>query len=91
MAVFEGMLASYQEDVASLFSSHVIELVIYDEVERFPQFHDELFNYPFKHRKNIVRSLTVTDVSEVIEDYPYYNQVVEFQKSEVCLEANPFV
>jgi hypothetical protein len=58
--------------------------VIYDEIERFPSYQDDQFNYPFESRKNIIRSLTVRDVSEVVEeddgsgDYSYYSQIAEF-------------
>jgi hypothetical protein len=53
-----------------------MELVIYDEVERFPSHDDDFFSYPFTKRKNIAKSWTVTDVSEVSADYTYYNQVI---------------
>lgn len=50
-----------------------MELVIYDEIERFPSFKDKLFNYPFTNRKNIPWSWTVDNVTLVKEDYTYFN------------------
>ena len=90
IAIFEGANTDYIEKVDALFANHIIELVIYDEVEKFPSFSDERFNYPFIERKNIINSFTIDDTSAVVDDYAYRSQKIEFQMSQVCLEANPF-
>lgn len=41
-----------------IFNEHWIEFVVYDEVERFPNWNDKNFDYPFKNRKNIVATFS---------------------------------
>ena len=53
-AVYEEAQASYLANVTSIFKEYIFEMIVYDEVERFPSDTDPLFNYPFTQRKNII-------------------------------------
>ena len=45
--IYDAMQLNYQDTVTELFGENVFEMVVYDEIERFPSNTDPLFNYPF--------------------------------------------
>ena len=45
--MYDGLMEEYMANVTSLFKESIFEMVVYDEIERFPSNVDPLFNYPF--------------------------------------------
>ena len=58
-----------------------------DETEKFEDWNNDAFNYPFTSRKNVLNSfklgLTFNDST-----YSYYNTDLKLQKSLACLEPS---
>ena len=52
--MYDGLMEEYMANVTSLFRESIFEMVVYDEIERFPSNVDPLFNYPFTLRKNVI-------------------------------------
>lgn len=70
-----------------------MELVIYDEVEKFRSYNHPEFPYPYEKRKttlsNFPFGLEVPVSSDGKDyDYPYKEDLVDFRISQVCLEAD---
>jgi hypothetical protein len=85
----------------SLFSKFDFQLVVYDEIEKFRNYDDPMFGYPYDDRKIQVNSFTlnptyfqIEEVSshllyeKVPDNYLYTSQQVNFKKSYVCLESH---
>jgi len=53
--MFDGLMEEFMANVTSLFRESIFEMVVYDEIERFPSNVDPLFNYPFTLRKNVIQ------------------------------------
>ena len=73
------------------------ELVLYDEIEKFRDYDDSQFNYPYQPRKTKLNSFTLdnsqfeyVDGTYSLLDYEYPRQDIKFQGSEVCLESHWF-
>lgn len=80
------------------------QIVIYDEIEKFREYDDPQFSYPYEDRKIQVNSYTLdveffelkdfeykfdkVGVTKELINYEYFSQQVIFQKSYVCLESH---
>ena len=67
-----------------------MEIVVYDEIEKFRRYDHPEFQYPFEKRKNTLEefsfSLDVPDDGNNY-DYLYKDDKLQFRISQVCLEA----
>ena len=45
-------ILAYKNHVSSLFEKFDMEVVVYDEVEKFRSYNDPQFSYPYQKRKN---------------------------------------
>lgn len=69
-----------------------MEIVIYDEIEKFRAYSNPEFPYPYERRKITLSEFTFDlDVPESPDgknyDYIYKQDMLEFRISQVCLEA----
>lgn len=55
----------FEEILLAKFKAHQIELVMYDDVEKFPKHNDPNmnFNYPFTSRKNNIYSFVIKNLT----------------------------
>ena len=91
-----------QED---LFDNYEIDVVIYDEIEKFREPNilspkgDMEFNYPFQNRTSLVTANTIDikPINFIPEfngdeyNYEYKTNLISFKLSQVCLESNPIL
>ena len=92
---YELYIKSINEDI---FGSFDLQLVVYDEIEKFRDFDHPLFGYPFDERKIQINSFTMDTSFFKVLDNPFYEaealnygytaQQVNFKKSYVCLESH---
>ena len=54
MANWEDALSGYQKHVKTMFDLFDMEIVIYDEFEKFRHYNDPQFSYPYEKRKNLL-------------------------------------
>lgn len=76
-----------------MFDLFEMEIVIYDEFEKFRQYNDPEFTYPYEKRKNLLEKFTfnygVSYSSELGNyDYSFKEENVLFRISQVCMENN---
>ena len=65
------------------FESFVFDLVVYDEIENFPQkIESKNFYYPFSDKKNIIGKYETS-----LKDTKVVNTEIHLKKSFVCLET----
>lgn len=65
-----------------------VELIIYDEVQFFREYYEDLFEYPFIDRKSHEATFKLSFIKSVA-DYSFINQKLLFHPTSVCLEE-PF-
>ena len=67
LEMYKALQRDYLSNVTILFKENIYEMVVYDEVEKFPSIDDEKvqFNYPFMDRKNIISKFQVSNISDV--------------------------
>ena len=54
-----------------LFKKYELDLILYDEVEKFRDWNEDYFSYPYQDRKTII-SEVITPVYEIGERYTDY-------------------
>lgn len=77
---------AYKRHVIGLFDKYGMEIVVYDEVEKFRQYSNPLFEYPFEKRKNFLQSVPFAIDVPVSADgknneYSYNSDKVNFKIS----------
>jgi hypothetical protein len=79
LAKIEEQLEVYQEnhelfwkEIEKLYRKYELDLVLYDEIEKFREWNDEQFVYPFQDRKTII-SEVIMDMAEGLADYEYHS------------------
>ena len=79
LAKIEEQLEVYKEnhelfwkDIEKLYRKYELDLVLYDEIEKFREWDDEQFVYPFQDRKTII-SEVIMDIAEGLADYEYHS------------------
>lgn len=68
-----------------------MEVVVYDETEKFENYKHREFNYPFEQRKNNLALVEVDwdksfDPEKVNEQYVFPTDEFSFRISQVCLD-----
>ena len=75
LTYWADILPIYEDRLDFLFNLFDINLVVYDEAEKFREYNHPKFNYPYEHRKNYVglidMNLTSTNVTSKDDDYSY--------------------
>lgn len=90
-----------REDV---LQNYDFQIVVYDQIEKFREYDDPQFSYPFDQRKIKANSFTLETTHFELRDeehngyvvgaskwpinYSYMSQKVTFRKSYVCLESH---
>ena len=60
---------------------------MYDEIEKFREYNDPLFDYTYMNRKTILSTFNI-HIKGPDANYPYTNVNVRLQLSQVCLEGS---
>lgn len=78
------------ESIKPYIDDYEYTIVIYDESEKFYDYNEESFNYPYESRIIRSGSYTFRDVFESNDDdYSYDFADLNFRLSQVCLESPP--
>lgn len=83
---YETNHEAYMQDQEELFARYNFEYVIYDEVEVFRDWSEDLFNYPYADRKTIV-SLINSTIDDSTSNYEFKSHDILMKLSDVCQEG----
>lgn len=89
---YDKIYQDFKSEIQDLMNEFQIELIIYDEVELFRDYHDPNFQYPFQKRKEVVSQVNfqIQPNIDIDENYQYVSSTLNFKISQTCLEQNVF-
>lgn len=83
------MVDSFKKNLATLMKKFMMDIVVYDESEKFLNYKSPFFNYPYEKRKNLITRIRYRDDFPMNFlgkfEYEYVNTKLEFMRSQVCL------
>ena len=57
MNVYNENLNQFENYVRGILETYNLNLVVYDEIENFKDYHSDQFDYPFDNRKSIITQI----------------------------------
>ena len=87
----------FWQSINVFFVKYDLNLILYDEVEKFREWNDDQFKYPYQDRKTTIANIyaPVHEVGNKKDeynpswwDYEIPTQEIRFKVSDVCLEGN---
>ena len=62
----------FWKNIEKLYRKYELDLILYDEIEKFRDWDEDNFSYPFQDRKTII-SEVIMNIAEELDDYEYHS------------------